>query len=197
MVGKSNILDAIGLAGHLSKLIWNIDVVLNLDKGKENIANVEIPVAAQYTVSNPAYKPEGDWTTMLSDNCYRPSTITVRVGSTVTWVNKDTISHTVTYAKNPLDASTWDRDGKILSGMKLIVPNQSFRWTFDKEGEYPYLCYLHPWMIGRVIVVGILKSVMVYPYSNSIIFDLYRPNYDTTISVTISPRILRDPSRFS
>ncbi len=113
---------------------------------------VEIPVGAQNATCNPAYKPQGDWTTMLSDNCFKPSTINVPAGSTVTWVNKDTASHTVTYAKNPLDASTWDLDGKTLFGMTLIAPNQSVTWTFDKEGEYPYFCAVHPWMIGRVIV---------------------------------------------
>ncbi len=69
---------------------------------------VLIPLGAQNAASNPAYKPEGDWTTMLSDNCFKPSTITVPVGSTVTWINKDTASHTVTYASNPLAAFTWD-----------------------------------------------------------------------------------------
>ncbi len=29
--------------------------------------------------------------------------------------------------------------GKILSGMRLIAPDQSFTWTFDREGIYPYL----------------------------------------------------------
>ncbi len=113
---------------------------------------VEIPVGSQNASCNTAYKPQGDWTTMLSDNCFKPSIIKVPVGSTVTWVNKDTASHTIAYAKNPLDASTWDLDGKILFGIKLIAPNQSVSWAFDKEGEYPYLCSVHPWMIGRVIV---------------------------------------------
>ncbi len=57
--------------------------------------------------------------------CFLPSTVTVSTGGLVIWVNKDTASHTITYAKNPLDASTWDLDGKILFGTKLIAPNQS------------------------------------------------------------------------
>ncbi len=113
---------------------------------------VEIPIGAQNQTCNPSYQPTGDWTKMLSDKCYNPSTIKVPAGSTVTWVNKDSASHTVTYAKNPLDASTWDLDGKVLFGMKLIMPNQSVSWEFKDQGEYPYFCAVHPWMIGRVIV---------------------------------------------
>ncbi len=128
---------------------------------------VEISVGAQNTTCNPAYKPQGDWTTMLSDNCFKPSTIKVPVGSTVTWVNKDTASHTVTYAKNPLDASTWDLEGKILFfGMRLIIPNQSVDWTFNEQGEYPYFCAVHPWMIGRVIVEATADGGVTMPMIN-------------------------------
>ena len=121
---------------------------------------VEIPVGAQNQTCNPSYQPTGDWTKMLSDKCYNPSTIKVPAGSTVTWVNKDTASHTVTYAKNPLDASTWDLDGKVLFGMKLIMPNESVSWEFKEQGEYPYFCAVHPWMIGRVIVEAAVGEEM-------------------------------------
>ena len=114
---------------------------------------VEIPAGAQNLTCNPNYQPQGDWNKMLSDKCYKPSVITVPTNSIVTWVNKDTASHTVTYAKNPLDASTWDLDGKMLFGMQLIMPNQSVSWTFKEQGEYPYFCAVHPWMIGNVKVV--------------------------------------------
>jgi len=123
-----------------------------IDAQAQKQFTVEIPVGAQNQTCNPSYQPTGDWTKMLSDKCYNPSTIKVPAGSTVTWTNKDTASHTVTYAKNPLDATTWDLDGKILFGMKLIMPNQSVSWEFKEQGEYPYFCAVHPWMIGRVIV---------------------------------------------
>ncbi|MDQ3967520.1 MAG: plastocyanin/azurin family copper-binding protein [Thermoproteota archaeon] len=29
---------------------------------------------------------------------------------------------------------------------------QSFTYTFDKEGEYPYFCDIHPGMVGTVLV---------------------------------------------
>jgi predicted ATPase len=115
---------------------------------------IEIPNGAQDAACNPNYQPQGDWNKMLSDKCYKPSVITVPTNSIVTWVNKDTASHTVTYAKNPLDANTWDLDGKILFGMQLIMPNQSVSWEFKEQGEYPYICTVHPWMIGKVKVTN-------------------------------------------
>jgi len=124
-----------------------------IDAQAQKQFTVEIPVGSQNQTCNPRYQPTGDWTKMLSDKCYNPSTIKVPAGSTVTWTNKDTASHTVTYAKNPLDATTWDLDGKILFGMQLIMPNKSVSWTFKEQGEYPYFCAVHPWMIGKVKVV--------------------------------------------
>jgi plastocyanin len=115
---------------------------------------VEIPEGAQHLTCNPNYQPQGDWNNMLSDKCYKPSVITVPTNSIVTWTNKDTASHTVTYAKNPLDATTWDLDGKILFGMQLIMPDQSVSWEFKEQGEYPYICTVHPWMIGKVKVTN-------------------------------------------
>jgi predicted ATPase/plastocyanin len=114
---------------------------------------VEIPEGAQHLTCNPNYQPQGDWNNMLSDKCYKPSVITVPTNSIVTWINKDSVSHTVTYAKNPLDANTWDLNGKMLFGMQLIMPNKSVSWTFKEQGEYPYFCTVHPWMIGKVKVV--------------------------------------------
>jgi AAA15 family ATPase/GTPase len=115
---------------------------------------IEIPEGARFQESNPKYKSHGDWNEMLSDKCYNPTVITVPVGSIVTWVNKDTVSHRVIYAENPLDKGTWRLYGDILSGTKFIMPNESVSWTFKEQGEYPYICPDHPWMIGKVKVVG-------------------------------------------
>ncbi len=165
----------------------------------DNADKVLIPLGAQNAASNPAYKPQGDWTTMLSDNCYKPSTINVPVGSTITWVNNDTASHTVTYASNPLDASTWDLDGKILAGMRLIAPNQSFTWTFEKEGVYPYFCVVHPWEIGRVIVEGQrLRGAVANIILNTLILkDINYKKMKEAISISKSKELLSDGSNLA
>jgi plastocyanin len=149
---------------------------------------VEIPLGSQNMSCNPAYQPTGDWTKMLSDKCYNPATLKVPVNSKVTWVNKDTASHTVTYAKNPLDATTWDLDGKTLFGMKLIMPNQSVSWEFKEQGEYPYFCAVHPWMIGRVIVEAGAEP----PTPSPTMLMLKTDNNSTSIEVNLNVGTVSD-----
>lgn len=72
-------------------------------------------------------------------NLFSPNPVEVKVGETVTWINDDSGRHTVT-----------SKDGVFDSWM--IGKGQSFRFTFDKAGEYPYFCGPHPNMVGTVVV---------------------------------------------
>ncbi|MEM3143410.1 MAG: cupredoxin domain-containing protein [Candidatus Nitrosotenuis sp.] len=81
-----------------------------------------------------------------TDNaCFIPHTLTVKVGTTVTWTNNDTAAHTVTSG----DLKTGPL-GKFDSG--LFMAGKSFSFEFDTKGTYPYYCQVHPWMLGKVIV---------------------------------------------
>ena len=68
---------------------------------------------------------------------FDPDSITVNVGDTVTWENKDYVPHTVTGAG-------WD-SGYLSLG-------QTYSRKFDTAGTYNYHCPLHPSMTGTVIV---------------------------------------------
>jgi plastocyanin len=73
---------------------------------------------------------------------FAPSTITVVIGknNTVTWVNLDTTTHTVTATDGSFDS------GNILAG-------QSWSHTFTTAGTYTYYCVYHSaWMKGTVMV---------------------------------------------
>ena len=70
---------------------------------------------------------------------FGPETITVPVGATVTWTNKDDIPHT--------SVST---DGVFKS--KVLDTDEKFSYTFTKAGTYPYYCTIHPKMTGKVVV---------------------------------------------
>ncbi|MDQ4017146.1 MAG: cupredoxin family copper-binding protein [Thermoproteota archaeon] len=72
-------------------------------------------------------------------NSFSPNPVEVKVGETVTWINDDSGRHTVT-----------SKDGVFDSGM--MGKGQSFSFTFDKAGEYPYFCSPHPGMVGTVVV---------------------------------------------
>jgi plastocyanin len=72
-------------------------------------------------------------------NSFSPNPVEVKVGETVTWVNDDSARHTVT-----------SKDGVFDS--RMMGKGQSFSFTFDKAGEYPYFCEPHPNMVGTVVV---------------------------------------------
>lgn len=67
---------------------------------------------------------------------YIPQNITVKVGQTVRWTNKDTVLHDV-----------------VGSGIEsdYLQRGEKFTYTFEEEGTYPYKCTAHPWMEGEVI----------------------------------------------
>jgi plastocyanin len=70
---------------------------------------------------------------------FGPATLTVAVGTTVTWVNHDDIPHNV--------VST---DGLFKS--KVMDTDEKFSFTFTKAGTFPYFCGIHPKMTGKVVV---------------------------------------------
>ena len=80
------------------------------------------------------------------------SDLHVHVGDTVTFVNTDTLPHTVT-SVNPTGAekpSSDDENGLFDSG--FMSGGDEWSYTFDTAGEYYYYCQLHPWMEGSVNV---------------------------------------------
>jgi plastocyanin len=72
---------------------------------------------------------------------FGPKDLTVPVGTTVTWTNRDDIPHTV--------VST---DGGVFKS-KVLDTDEKFSFTFNKAGSYPYFCSIHPKMTGKILVV--------------------------------------------
>jgi plastocyanin len=77
---------------------------------------------------------------------YEPNNVDTTVGSMVTWVNDDTATHTVT--SGIVENNMPTPDGSFDSG--IMNPRDSFPFVFDKAGEYPYYCTIHPFMTGKV-----------------------------------------------
>jgi plastocyanin len=63
----------------------------------------------------------------------------VSAGTTVTWSNGDTITHTATADGGQFNS------GAIAAGGK-------FSFTFQTTGTFPYHCTIHPGMVGTVVV---------------------------------------------
>ncbi len=70
---------------------------------------------------------------------FGPETLTVPVGTTVTWTNSDDIPHTSVSTEGVFKSKVLDTDEK-------------FSYTFTKAGTYPYYCTIHPKMTGKVVV---------------------------------------------
>jgi plastocyanin len=70
---------------------------------------------------------------------FAPAALTVPVGTTVTWTNKDETIHTVTSVTKVFASEGLDQGG-------------AFSHTFTAPGTYAYSCKLHPRMTGTVIV---------------------------------------------
>ena len=75
----------------------------------------------------------------IENFAFNPPNISVVPGTTVTWVNNDAVPHTTT-----ADDGSWDSE--------TLQPGQSFSFTFDSAGTFPYHCEIHPFMTGTVTV---------------------------------------------
>lgn len=72
---------------------------------------------------------------------FGPAALTVSVGSTVTWTNRDDTPHTVVSSDDPKAFKS-----------KVLDTDEKFSFTFTKVGTYSYFCSVHPKMTGKVIV---------------------------------------------
>ncbi len=72
---------------------------------------------------------------------FNPTPVTVKPGTTVTWMNGDDIPHNVESSQKKFSSPVLDT-------------NQKFTFTFKDAGEYPYFCKLHPKMTGKIVVRG-------------------------------------------
>jgi plastocyanin len=75
----------------------------------------------------------------IKNSAFSPSTIQVDAGSTVTWKNLDALVHTVTAADKSFNSGNIGADG-------------AYSHTFTKPGSYAFICMLHPFMKGTVVV---------------------------------------------
>ena len=72
---------------------------------------------------------------------FSPPTLTVVAGTTVTWINRDDIPHTVVSSD----------DSRVFKS-KALDTDDRFSFTFTRAGTYSYFCSIHPKMTGKVVV---------------------------------------------
>ena len=107
------------------------------------------PAAAPSMASMPMAPPSGAGAAApvagngvaIQGFAFAPAALTVPVGTTVTWTNRDSDAHTVTS----------DGSGGPLNS-KALATGDTFSFTFTKAGTYHYLCTIHPFMTATVTV---------------------------------------------
>jgi len=71
---------------------------------------------------------------------FAPPTLTVKVGTRVTWANKDSSAHTATSDQPSFDT------GSLTQGKRMTI-------RFDKPGTFAYHCSFHAFMTATIKVV--------------------------------------------
>jgi amicyanin len=93
--------------------------------------------ASATTADSPA--PQGGTAVAITDFKFNPATLTVPVGSTVTWTNQDEEPHTIAAKDGSFHSPGMDTHG-------------TYSFTFTTPGSYDYICSIHPFMTGTVVV---------------------------------------------
>jgi plastocyanin len=79
-------------------------------------------------------------TVLIQNFSFKPANITIKRGTKVIWINRDSTAHTAT-ANN----------GRSFDSGRL-GPGQRFSHTFKRAGKKSYHCEIHPDMRGSVVV---------------------------------------------
>ncbi len=96
---------------------------------------------AQGGTGTPGTTPSGGdvSTVQISDFAFQPAELSVKQGTSVTWVNEDSVTHIV-----KMD-SVFESPG--------LGKGQSYTHMFtEAPGDYPYSCAIHPSMQGKITV---------------------------------------------
>ncbi|RME88605.1 MAG: hypothetical protein D6770_06610, partial [Anaerolineae bacterium] len=109
----------------------------------------DVPVKVDDKIVTPPFKvqqeggmmPGGEETASVTiqNFAFSPSSLEIKVGTTVTWTNMDSAPHTVTADDGSFDSGTL-RNG------------DSFSFTFNEAGTFAYHCSIHPYMTASITV---------------------------------------------
>src|SRR5262245_8216206 len=102
------------------------------------LAVVRLGAGVENVAASAQAKPES-MPVKIDNFTFGPAELTVTAGTTLTWTNRDDIPHTVVSTDKVFKSKVLDTD-------------ETFSFTFDQAGSYPYFCSIHPHMTGKVVV---------------------------------------------
>jgi len=77
----------------------------------------------------------------INHHHFAPDTLTIKKGTTVTWVNHDQDPHTV-----------FDGAPEKKFHSSALDTNDRYSFTFSEPGTYHFFCTMHPDMVGTIVV---------------------------------------------
>jgi plastocyanin len=86
---------------------------------------------------------------IINDEGFSPAELRIKVGTTVTWVNRGEKPHQVASEPHPT------HDGLAgFDSLQGVEKDGSYSYTFRKEGRFPYHDHLHPFtaLVGTIVV---------------------------------------------
>jgi plastocyanin len=84
----------------------------------------------------------GNSEVQIDQFAFVPQRVTVKAGTTVTWINEDDAPHTIASSDK-------------LFKSKALDTGDKFSFTFTTPGTYAYFCSVHPHMTGTVVVEAV------------------------------------------
>jgi plastocyanin len=118
---------------HLGKLLWGLTVLLAAPLALSPFCG------SLHWTARAAMTPQQAVKISIADFAFKPGDITIAAGQTITWTNNDGAPHGLEY-----------EDGA--QGTDLLLPGANFSRRFAQPGSYDYVCPIHPYMSGHVLV---------------------------------------------
>jgi YVTN family beta-propeller protein len=84
---------------------------------------------------------------IINGFAFTPSSLEVSPAETVTWVNDDGASHSIALNNG--------------AGSDTLTPGSSYGAKFEHPGDYDYVCSIHPYMAGKIIVTGQRRASVI------------------------------------
>jgi plastocyanin len=95
------------------------------------------------SVLTPAHAAAAAQAVTMAQYAFAPASLTVHVGDTVTWTNRDQAPHDVTTTAGPVSVHS-----------PTLTTGQSWTYTFTQPGSYAYICSIHPDMKAQITVLA-------------------------------------------
>jgi amicyanin len=103
------------------------------------MSGMQSPPASASATAADSPAPQGGTAVAITDFKFNPAALTVPVGTAVTWTNQDAEPHTIAAKDGSFHSPGMDTHG-------------TYSFTFTTPGSYDYICSIHPFMTGTVVV---------------------------------------------